>query len=60
MWIAASALLVIMAAHVTAGKAASTAAVQWNTMETTVRKVRRFYQVSASALRRRPLNAVEI
>lgn len=48
LWIGASALLVIMAVRVTAGRAASTAAVQWNTMDTTARKVSRIYQVSVN------------
>ena len=45
-----SALLVIMAVRVTAGRVALTAAVQWNTMDTTARKVRRIYYVSVSPL----------
>ena len=45
-----SALLVIMAVRVTAGTTASTAAAQWNTTETTARKVRRIYQASGSAV----------
>ena len=60
LWMAVSALLVIMAVRVTAGRAASTAAVRWNTMDTTARKVRRIYQVSVSPLRRCPHNTGEI
>ena len=54
------ALLVIMAVLVTAGRAASTAAVQWNIMDNTARKVRRIYQVSVSPLRCRLHNTGEI
>ena len=60
MWIGVSALLVIMAVRVTAGRAASTAAVQWNTMDTTARKVRRIYQFLVSPLRCRLPNTGEI
>ena len=40
-----------MAARVTAGRADTTAAVQWNIMETIARKVRRIYRVSGRAAR---------